>query len=271
MLSKLLKYDFKALFKYWWIAAVSSLGLSILGGCGLMLMNAEMELPQVVSMTVISALMLVVLSFPVFTVLSLVLVMVRFCKNFYSDEGYLTFTLPVKRAQLLNSKLISGSLLTLITYLALGINLFILLFCGVGASDLFEAVGKLFMNISRAMEGYCVAFWLELILLFLAWTVFSLLLPFCCVSLAAMMTQKARIITAIGLYYGANTVISFVMQLFFFFGLSSLMGWLYAMPDGMIQPTVVLILLGAIRFVVAVSAVLYLIQYWMLDRKLNLT
>lgn len=32
MLKKLLKYDLKAVFKYWWIAAISTLGLSVLGG-----------------------------------------------------------------------------------------------------------------------------------------------------------------------------------------------------------------------------------------------
>jgi len=49
-----------------------------------------------------------------------------------------------------------------------------------------------------------------------------------------------------------------------------LVQWLHAMPRGVAQPTVVLILLGAILFVSVICAVLYLIQYWMVDRKLNL-
>ncbi len=270
MLTKLLKYDFKAIFKYWWIAAISSIGLSVLGGGGLMLMNAEMDLPAVVSMTVISVLILVVLSFSVFVILSMILVIVRFYKNFFTDEGYLTFTLPVRRTQLLNSKLIAGGVVTVATYLICAIDVFILLFCGIGGENLFGFLGELFTSVTRTMEPFGLLFWLELLVLFAVWLVFSLLLPFCCVSFASVLTKKARVITAIGLYYGINTMISFLLQLFFFFGLSSLMDWLYSVPQGMAQPLVILILFGAILLVSVFCAVLYAVQYWMLDRKLNL-
>ena len=35
MMKKLLKYDLRAIFKYWWIVALSSLGLSFIGGISL--------------------------------------------------------------------------------------------------------------------------------------------------------------------------------------------------------------------------------------------
>lgn len=47
MLKKLLKYDFIAVFKYWWIAALTSLVFSIGGGC-IKLWNLEKELPEIV-------------------------------------------------------------------------------------------------------------------------------------------------------------------------------------------------------------------------------
>ena len=48
MLKKLLKYDFLATFKIWWIAAVTSLGLSFLGGYAVTLIRAPRDLPEAV-------------------------------------------------------------------------------------------------------------------------------------------------------------------------------------------------------------------------------
>ena len=42
----------------------------------------------------------------VFFVITLILILIRYYKNFFTDEGYLTFTLPVSRTKLLNSKII---------------------------------------------------------------------------------------------------------------------------------------------------------------------
>ena len=108
MLKKLLSYDFKAIFKYWWIGALTTLVLSGVGaGCGSIL-EAEMALPGSVIVFATIGMVLVVLSIFAFIIFSELLVYVRFYKHLFTDEGYLTFTLPVKRHQILSSKLISG-------------------------------------------------------------------------------------------------------------------------------------------------------------------
>ena len=39
---------------------------------------------------------------------TLIFVFIRYYKNFFTDEGYLTFTLPVKRSTLLNAKTVNA-------------------------------------------------------------------------------------------------------------------------------------------------------------------
>ena len=107
MLKKLLKYDLKSVFKYWWIAAIASLGLSAAGGFCISVMMAEKDVPALIAVLIVLTLLFSIIGIVAFSILSYILLYVRFYKNFFTDEGYLTFTLPVKRSQLLNSKLIT--------------------------------------------------------------------------------------------------------------------------------------------------------------------
>ena len=60
-----------------------------------------------------------------FVIISSFIVFVRFYKNFFSDEGYLTHTLPIKSSTHMFSKTWSTLLWTIITILAAGLFIFI--------------------------------------------------------------------------------------------------------------------------------------------------
>ena len=139
MLKKLLKYDFKSVFKYWWIAALSSFVLAFAGGGSISILNSERELPLIVQPFTIIGLVLVIISFVVFAILSIILVYTRFYKNFFTDEGYLTFTLPVKRTQLLNSKLLMSVGTIFITSAVCVLNVLVMLCIGF-ADQIFTKI-----------------------------------------------------------------------------------------------------------------------------------
>lgn len=275
MLKKLLKYDYKSMMKFWWIAALITVVLAMVGGGGVFLLNAEMDLPEAIKIMVILGLFMVVISFSIFSFLSLILVLVRFYKNFFTDEGYLTFTLPVKRAQLLNSKLIAGSGVMLLTYLVCALDVFIIVFFGwireVFEKDFFERVVEFVLDFVEEIGVFEVLVIIEALILFLLVVVVSILFPFCCISFAAMVAKKAKVAAAIGIYYGANSVLSFVLQIFYSFGFTSLFIWLNKISDRAMEPTIVLILFAVILLVSILCLVLYTLQYWMIDRKLNLS
>ena len=107
MLKKLLKYDLRSVFRFWWIVALISVGMAVLGGFAQSILYNN-DIPRVIN--VIAS---IVVFFSYFcmmglAVLTQVLLFIRFYRNFFTDEGYLTFTLPVKRETLLNSKVLAG-------------------------------------------------------------------------------------------------------------------------------------------------------------------
>ena len=121
MFRKLLKYDMKSVWNVWRIMAATIFGLSIVGSFVLryILTHAEKMFDSPGLMLMFSGFMLcAVLSFFTACAVTAIFVLIRFYKNFFTDEGYLTFTLPVKRSTLLNAKtanaMIWGFLLILV-------------------------------------------------------------------------------------------------------------------------------------------------------------
>ena len=274
MLKKLLKYDFLATFKIWWIAAVTSLGLSFLGGYAVTLIRTPRDLPQVVDAS--AGLMLFISIFRLFTfmILSEIIILIRFYKNFFTDEGYLTFTLPVKTGSLINSKLIMSVTVTLTTLIVLAVNVCVIL--GIGFFDvivdkeLFKYVAELIDEVVAKFGAYLFIYILEAIVIFVLGVVFSLLLMFCCITLASIITKKGRVATAIAIYYGVNCVLSFVMEMVMIFGVSGIAQRMEAQSAKAALPVAAVILLAIILLFGLASVMLYTLQYFMVDRKLNL-
>ena len=145
MLKKVIRYDFKAILKYWWIAALSSFVLACVGGGCTEILNSEKELTEAVYVLSMLGIVLVIISFVAFFILSEILVFLRFYKNFFTDEGYLTFTLPVKRSQLLSSKLITSCIVLIATGIILMIDIGIIAVIDL-RKDIFRQVGKFGMK-----------------------------------------------------------------------------------------------------------------------------
>lgn len=274
MLKKLLKYDFKSAFKIWWIAAVTSLGLSFLGGYAVTLIRAPRDLPQVVDASAGLMLFISIFSLFAFAILSEIIILVRFYKNFFTDEGYLTFTLPVKTGSLINSKLIMSVAVTLATLIVLAVNVCVIL--GIGFFDvivdkeLFKYIAEVIDEVVAEFGAYLFVYILEAIILFVLGVVFSLLLMFCCITLASIITKKGRVATGIAIYYGVNCVLSFVMEMIMIFGVRGIGVRLETLSAEMAYPVGTVILLAAILLLGLVSVMLYTLQYLMVDRKLNL-
>ncbi len=277
MLKKLLRYDLKSVFRYWWIAATASIILSLIGGLAISITTTGKQVPPIIAVLVIFAIFFAIIGIVIFPVFSYIMMYVRFYKNFFSDEGYLTFTLPVKRSQLLNSKLIT-SVITMTSSVIVVILDIILLF-SIGAGEIFYQeflipVSQLFSRIFSQMDFsefmYLFLLIIEFLLLIILSFVFSTLFVFFCITFAAMITKKAKVVTAIGIYYVANGAISVLFQLIFLFSFPYISERISLLPADMTSPVAVIILLGLILLMALVCMVLYVLNYFMIDRKLNL-
>ncbi len=274
MLKKLLKYDLKSVFKYWWIVAVSSLALCLLGGGCITVLRAERDLPQIVNISAITVIIFAVIGLVAFCLFSTIILFVRFYKNFFTDEGYLTFTLPVKRSSLLNSKLITTVILSVATVFGVGFNTVAMFLIGyfdkIFTYEFWKEISAVCEEIIRELKGYLPIFAIEGIIIALLYVVFAFLFLYNCITFASVITKRARVITAIGVYYGANMIFSFVIQIFALFGAPGLIERISRLSESLHYPIFSVVLLGVILFMAMVCVMLYTLQYWMLDRKLNL-
>ncbi len=269
MLGKLLKYDLKYIYRYWWIGALTTIALSFVGGFCIKIGTVEEEPAFPVVMMFFLMMFLIIFAISSFALLTSIIIFVRFYKNFFSDEGYLTFTLPIKKGTLLNSKLIAGTLAQLSSTAVIITNIFIMLAIGIGA-DFWSGASKGIAELWNSLGVYLLIYLAEIIAGVVLAYVFSTLFTYVCITIASIITKKARVITAIGIYYGTNTVLSYVLQIFYFFGISSFMSWSFSLSANALKPFLVLCGLALILFIAVFCGVLYVIQYRMLDRKLNL-
>lgn len=272
MLRKLLKYDLKSMFKYWWILALTSIAATVVGCvCNYVLYSKIDQLPIYVSLFLGFTSVLAIFIIFVFPLASEIFIHFRFYKNFFTDEGYLTFTLPVKRSQLLNSKLISG-LITLWTTSFILIIEFCALFITWAISlPVEDDITSVPVEDPYVFEIFDLGFILEALILSVITSLISILFIFCCITFASMITKKAKLITAIGIYYATTTVISSVLEIAYLFGGVSLIDHILSLQTNMIKPTIFIILLCIILLLSIVCMLLYLFEYFMLDRKLNLS
>lgn len=280
MLRKLLKYDFKSVFKFWWIAALISTALSTLGGfCLKVIKDATSEFvtiqpPMVLLVSSWLMFILAILALSVFAVLTAIMIYVRFYQNFFTDAGYLTFTLPVKRTLHLNSKLIMGFVTQFATTFTIVVNICLMLGIAfaeeIFTKEVWDAVVKGIKVFFKELEWDSVVFIIEIILISVLVSLFNTLFTYACITFASTITKRAKIITAVGIYYGASGLLSFVIQMLYLFGSTTVIDFIDKQPDNMASIILILIALIVLLFVASVCALLYTFEHWMLERKLNL-
>ena len=125
MLSKLLKYEFKATCRIY-----GGLYLAILAAAALL--GAFFRFPALVSdfpiVVVTTVYLMLCVAIAVITALTIIQ---RFTRNLLGREGYLMHTLPVTPAQLILSKLISSMVWLLCSILVIALSLGVFFLCGM--------------------------------------------------------------------------------------------------------------------------------------------
>lgn len=205
---------------------------------------------------------------------------VRFYKTMYTDEGYLTHTLPVSKHQILVSKILNSGLWTILMMIGIELSVVILVLSMIGAffpegytwADLWREIepelgymNEMFRDIiGMSMNGY---FWMML--------VFSLISPFCsmiilfgAISIGQLFT-KHRVLMAIVSYVGilivANIITSTVQSIFSVNQMSRSVSD-NVLVGGYVNMSVWL----SMTFSIVEAAILYFVSYYVTTRKLNM-
>lgn len=206
---------------------------------------------------------------------------VRFYKTMYTDEGYLTHTLPVSKHQILVSKILNSGLWYVLVELGVVLSVCALVFSMVGAflpegyawADVWEKMDAemlRYINESfREVFGMTVNGYFGMVLLI------SLITPFCtmailfgAISLGQLFT-KHRVLMAIVSYVGisivANIISSIVRSAF---SVSLMRDYISenALAGGYMNVTI----WSSTLLSVAEAVALYFVSYYVTSKKLNM-
>ena len=284
MLGKLIKYEWKGLRFPLMIMMIVLAGTMILT-CGVIL-TINPKLDETLAWYSVMALMLSIFLYYFgiigCTLGTTLIVVVRFYKTCYTDQGYLTHTLPVTPHQLLNSKILTAIFTHLLMIFAIILSIFIILQVGIhhvfsfvpdySYAELRHEFSIVFADILDSFEdefGLRLGLYIAYLLFYcIVGVISNVITLFGCVSLGQLYA-KHRIVGAIAAYF----LLQFVMMI---------IGYITAIPMytrmlagtyydnatvfGIMSPTMNMSLLTTVLLAVA----MYFVNLHMMTKKLNL-
>ena len=222
---------------------------------------------------IFSSTAMLVVSCAALLILSTVIGIVRFYKNMYSAEGYLTFTLPVTNAQHIFVKLIGAiawQTVCLLTVFTAGC----IAFAGPELVDAFNLIAHLIDEILFELGmGHAIAFAAEMLILILLSVVSTMLLYYACITVG-QTAKKNRILMAVGayfIYYIATQAVSTVFTIALtVVGMSNafdgILPWIVDHP----LATLHMVFCGSIVLSAVMTAAFWFVTQWIMTKKLNL-
>ena len=283
MLRKTLKYDLNAIWKIWLILTVTVLGLSVLCGLGVrdIMVSIGNDEPNPFMFFSIAVVIITVFTVSAYLLIIELLVLFRYYQNFFTDEAYLTFTLPVKRSTLFNSKLINAFIWSLANYGVLFICIFIILLIapsnidgsGCAFISIFKSIFKLIGEMFEFFNGWAFIYGLLIIVIALLATVFSTLLIYGCITFGCTMVKKYKLLMAILVYYLVNvgmSVISYIANLVFATAFGTSYNILSLYSDAQISVMILFTLIAAVMFFATLCILTYKLTLGRIERNLNL-
>lgn len=207
MLGKLIKHEFRALSRF--LLPLHIL-LLIVCVCGRFMFQAStiMELPNV--LVIISLIFFISLLIVVPCITS-ILIVVRYYKNLYTDEGYLTLTLPATRGQLLFSKGFAACIWSLLD--------FAIVIAGCAIVIIIPQVTKnsatILMELENALEMSPALFFWSTVGLSVIGCLGNVALYYFSVSIGQLLSSH-RVIGAVIAYFAISSIVSILMLILMF-------------------------------------------------------
>ena len=215
MFAKLLKHEWKATAGLLGIMSLAALGVGVAAGFIIRYMNlatiseTDDALRTALAGPLSMLMVFLVLALVVYGFGTQIILYNRFYRSRFTDEGYLTFTLPASSSRIYLSALANTLIWSAISILVLFLSVAAMVLIGSVISDGYstdtdalEAYGELW-----ATEGYAAYVILSL-LRGLAGFFSGPVMVLTCITLGATLAKKHKILTALGLYYGLSMAIS---------------------------------------------------------------
>lgn len=266
MVRKLIKYDFASFLRLILPVQLILLGIAALNR---IIQLFEDSHATVYNIIFGSSTVLYVISIIVALVLTWIVAIVRFYQGMYSNEGYLSHTLPVTPTQHIFSKLIVSMLFMLGTLFTVFIS-FIIVTLGEMNIEIFKAGGFLFGKAVEATNGAFIWYFIEFCVLMLIGMCSGFLCIYFCISVG-QLAAKRKILLAFGVFFGLyfigqviGTIMIIIMSVI---DLRGLYDWI----TNHFVTFYHLMFCGGIVLEIIMAAVYFLITKFIMGKKLNLT
>lgn len=227
MFSRLLKYEWKATAGTLGILSAAMLGLSVMDCVILRFLlsdaGQQLSLSEVPQWLLGTALRLILIfsaiALALYFTAVVVLLLYRFYRNKFTDEGYLTFTLPVRPAQIVGASVVNMLLWMLIAAVVVVASVAIAVVLGVFGDEalrkevlytlreILPVLGEQLGDFSETIgSAYPVLTLLQTVLM----PLYAVLVPMACITAGAAVAKKHKILAAFGIYYGVNFVVNLI-------------------------------------------------------------
>ena len=288
MFSKLMKYDMKSGWRTWWIVSLVVAVATIISGPVVRFCAEYQERDWDSVFPIYSSIMFFV-GFAYIMIVALsqyglyIPLFIKFYKHLYTDEGYLTFTLPAKRSTILLSKTLSTCIYGTMYFVVMGLSWAFLalvvippeeqgqFFNTIFYTDLFELLKEGF---ELGYGGWIIAFAIEALLVAAGAWFFNIALVQFCITMGSVIAKKHKLLASVGIYFGTTAVISILSRILTFCVQIFLAGGTIEVLSNLTETSALWAVFLAIFGVIAAFATLGLAIYFttlnLLERKLNL-
>jgi len=263
MLGKLMKYEWKATWKFMTLANLMIVIMTILADITVKLDLFSYDKEDVLQFIALMMMMTYILSMFAMVIGVAIFLIYRFYTSTYSDQGYLLHTLPVDKHHIIIAKVLVSALWIIVSELVMYLSIIVLV---AANGELFETLSDsmdtiVSMTISETVEVKGLAVVMSLIA-FLFGLFARLLKVTACISLG-QLSANHKILLSVVYYFGIYIVQKIFSGFYFvfiglFYSKGNYMGDMYFGWESM--------LLSGILY----SVVFYLITWYVMDRKLNL-
>ncbi len=294
MLGKLIKYEWKSTYKMGGIILLVIAAMTLLGVLGFALparfITENQEtlddslLAPLCAMMMMMSMMLYVISLIGAAYAMMIYQGVHFYKTMYTDEGYLTQTLPVTPRQLLFSKTFVAGIWNMIVGVCIGLSVMILIGSFISAlvpAEAWQEFGEMWEELQRELQrefarnpDWNVSWTFEMIHFFLSLFLLILVGPFCTMMTMfgaltiGQLSGKYKALIGILAYFGVMIVQSVLMQVVqfvFTFGsliFSESVSGVYTNTAGAYDSTIIVSLVMGVA--------MYFVAHHILTKKLNM-
>ena len=278
MLRKLIKYDFKALSRYLIVIHAMLLITAVLGRLLFVgrIMSDPGRLSNAGAIATIIGIIIYVILFMTAVFGTMLMIAICFYKNLYSDEGYLTHTLPVTRGQLLISKTVSGSVWMLLDMMMVILSLFILVLTRPVLDSFSSSWDELLSAMGfPASTGYGKIL-LAFAVLFIVSAVGNVVLIYVSITIGQLFSNH-RVLGAVVVYFVINTIVSIICSIAgTVFSMSSFIhaadesSFVMMVNDGVIYQMYARLFLFSLVLEIIPAIGAYTVTYLLMQKKLNL-